>query len=34
MRLRAALVMVAECLIVTALVIGPFILRMLMTDRF
>jgi len=34
MRVRAALVMVAECLVFTALVIGPFLLRMLMTDRF
>lgn len=30
-RLTVALV---ECLIVTALVIGPFVLRLLMTDRF
>jgi len=30
-RLTVALV---ECLIVTALVIGPFVLRMLTSDRF
>jgi hypothetical protein len=34
MRARAALVMVAECLVFVALVIGPFILRMLTSDRF
>jgi len=34
MRLRAALVMVAECLAFVALVVGPFILRMLISDRF
>ena len=34
MRLRAALTMIAECLVFTALVIGPFVLRMLTSDRF
>lgn len=34
MRLRAALVTIAECLLFTALVIGPFVLRMLTSDRF
>ena len=34
MRLRAALVTIVECLLVTALVIGPFVLRMLTSDRF
>ena len=34
MRLRAALVMVAECIAFVVLVIGPFVLRMLTSDRF
>jgi hypothetical protein len=34
MRLRAALITAVECLIVTALLIGPFVLRMLTSDRF
>ncbi len=34
MRLRAALATIAECLVFTALVIGPFVLRMLASDRF
>jgi len=34
MRLRAVLVTIAECLVFVALVIGPFLLRMLTSDRF
>jgi hypothetical protein len=34
MRLRAVVVTIAECLLFTALVIGPFVLRMLTSDRF
>lgn len=34
MRLRAALATIVECLLFVALVIGPFVLRMLTSDRF